>query len=64
MHAEVRVDDTVVMIADGGGAWPPFPSWLHVYVADVDAIYRRALAAGGVSVQEPQVREGDPDLEG
>jgi len=22
MHAEVRIDDTVVMIADGGGAWP------------------------------------------
>jgi hypothetical protein len=41
MHAEVRVDDTVVMIADGGGAWPPFPSWLHVYVPDVDATYRR-----------------------
>ena len=23
MHAEVRVEDTVVMIADGGGEWPP-----------------------------------------
>ena len=42
MHAEVRVDDTVVMIADGGGAWPPFPSWLHVYVPDVDATSARA----------------------
>jgi hypothetical protein len=61
MHAEVRVDDTVVMIADGGGVWPPFPSWLHVYVPDVDATYQRALAAGGISVQEPQMREGDPD---
>jgi PhnB protein len=64
MHAEVRVDDTVVMIADGGGAWPPFLSWLHVYVPDVDATYQRALAAGGISVQEPQVREGDPDRRG
>jgi len=53
MHAEVQVDDTVVMIADGGGPLPAFAVWLHVYVADVDATYRRALEAGGVSVQEP-----------
>ena len=64
MHAEVRIDDTVVMIADGGGAWPAFPSWLHVYVQDVDATYRRALEAGGVSVQAPQQKEGDPDRRG
>jgi uncharacterized glyoxalase superfamily protein PhnB len=64
MHAEVQIDDTVVMIADGGGEWPPFPSWLHVYVSDVDATYRRALEAGGISVQEPKRREGDPDRRG
>jgi len=64
MHAEVRIDDTVVMIADGGGAWPAFPSWLHVYVQDVDATYQRALAAGGVSVQAPERKEGDPDRRG
>jgi PhnB protein len=61
MHGEVRIDDTVVMIAEGGGAYPPFPSWLHVYVPDVDATYRRALESDGVSVQEPRQREGDPD---
>jgi PhnB protein len=64
MHAEVRVDDTVVMIADGGGEWPPFPSWLHIYVSDVDATYARALKAGGVSVQAPERKEGDPDRRG
>jgi uncharacterized glyoxalase superfamily protein PhnB len=64
MHAEVRIDDAVVMIADGRGAWPPFPSWLHVYVEDVDAAYRRALEAGGLSVQEPQRKVGDPDRRG
>ena len=57
MHAEVQIDDTVVMIADTD---KPFPVWLHVYVPDVDAAYRRALKAGGVSVQEP-VQKGDPD---
>jgi PhnB protein len=53
MHAELRIDDTVVMIADAGGNYPAFPVWLHVYVQDVDATYKRALAAGGVPVQEP-----------
>jgi uncharacterized glyoxalase superfamily protein PhnB len=64
MHAEVCIDDTVIMIGDGGGEWPAFPSHLHVYVHDVDATYRRALDAGGVSVQEPQRKEGDPDRRG
>jgi len=64
MHAEVQIDDSVVMLADGGGPWPAFPAWLHVYVRDVDATYRRALEAGGASVQAPQQKEGDPDRRG
>ena len=64
MHAEVRIGDTVVMIADSTAHWPAFPVWLHVYVPGVDATYRRALDAGGTSVQEPQQREGDPERRG
>jgi uncharacterized glyoxalase superfamily protein PhnB len=63
MHAEVQIDDTVVMLSDGGGNFPAFPIWLHVYVPDVDATYRRALEAGGVSVQEP-TKKDDPDRRG
>ncbi len=63
MHAEVRIDDTVVMITDGGGTSPAFPIWLHVYVPDVAATYRRALAAGGTSMQEPTQKD-DPDRRG
>jgi uncharacterized glyoxalase superfamily protein PhnB len=54
IHAEVRIDDTVVMLTDGGEGWPPIPSHVHVYVSDVDATYKRALEAGAVSVQEPK----------
>jgi PhnB protein len=61
MHAEVQIDDTVVMIADGSEDNPPFPIWVHVYVPDVDTSYRRALEAGGLPVDEPKQREGDPD---
>jgi PhnB protein len=63
MHAEVRLDDTVVMIADGVPGWPPVPSHVHVYVPDVDATYRRALDAGAVSVQAP-VKKDDADKRG
>ena len=63
MHAEVRIDDTVVMIADGVDGWPPVPSHVHVYVHDVDATYRRALEAGATSVQEP-IKKEDPDKRG
>lgn len=63
MHAEVRIDDTVVMIADGAEAWPPIPSHVHIYVADVDAIYKRALEAGAASVQAP-IKKEDEDRRG
>jgi PhnB protein len=63
MHAEVRIDDSVVMLADGGPNWPPIPSYVHVYVADVDATYQRALAAGATSVQAP-VKKADEDKRG
>ena len=62
-HAEVRLDDGVVMLADGAEGWPPLPGHVHVYVPDVDATYRRALAAGAVSVQEP-VKKDDADRRG
>ncbi len=64
MHAEVRIDDTVVMLAEGNTQWPAYPFHLHVYVPDVDDVYRRALAAGGVAVQEPARKDGDPDRRG
>ena len=63
MHAEVRIDDTVVMLADSTGDWPSIPANVHVYVADVDATYRRALEAGATPVQEP-VQKDDADKRG
>ncbi len=63
MHAEVRIDDSIVMLADAGGEWPPMPSNVHVYVKDVDATYERALAAGAESVQKP-VKKDDADKRG
>ena len=64
MHAEIRIDDSIVMIGDAGDQWPAVPTHLHVYVEDVDATYQRALAAGAKSVRAPEQREGDPDRRG
>lgn len=64
MHAEVRIDDTVVMLADASPPdWPAVPANVHIYVSDVDATYRKALDAGASSVQEP-VKKEDEDKRG
>jgi PhnB protein len=63
LHAEVRIDDTVVMLADSADEWDAAPSHVHIYVKDVDAVYRAALEAGATSVQEP-VKKQDQDKRG
>ena len=60
MHAELRIDDTVVMLAEATADWPTVPTMLHVYVEDVDESFRRALAAGATAIQEP-TQGDDPD---
>lgn len=53
LHTQVRVGDSLLMIGEPQGQWQPRPSMLYLYVADVDATYRRAIAAGAKSVVEP-----------
>ncbi len=62
-HAEVRLGDTVLMLADAAEGWPSVAAHVHVYVPDVDTVYQRALAAGAASVQEP-VKKDDADKRG
>jgi PhnB protein len=53
MHAEVRVGDSLVMLGGANAQWRAVPAALHIYVADADAAYRRALDAGARAVSEP-----------
>jgi PhnB protein len=62
-HAELRIDDSVVMLADSDPTHPVQNVHVHLYVPDVDATYRRALAAGATSVQAP-VQKQDTDKRG
>jgi PhnB protein len=63
VHAEVRIEDTVIMLADRNEEWPAVPANVHVYVRDVDTTHQRALAAGATSLQAP-VKKADPDKRG
>jgi PhnB protein len=62
-HAEVRLDDTVLVLADAIEGWPAVPACVHIYVDDADATYTRALAAGATPVQEP-AKQDDADKRG
>jgi len=53
-HAEIEVGDSVIMLSDSNGDFPAAPTYLHVYVQDCDAVYRKALAAGGTALTEPK----------
>jgi PhnB protein len=46
IHAEVRIGDTTLMLFDSKPDWPATPSFLQVYVDDVEPVLARAQAAG------------------
>jgi len=53
-HAEVEIDGAALMLADAmPPAFPPTSSLIHLYVADVDAVYAQALQAGATSDDAP-----------
>lgn len=54
MHAEVRIGDSRVMLGSASEEWGAKPAMLHLYVEDVDATFRQAVAAGGRPLREPE----------
>jgi uncharacterized glyoxalase superfamily protein PhnB len=53
MPSQMRIGDSIVMVS-GAGPRKLMPALLYLYVDDADATYRRALEAGGVSIEEPK----------
>ncbi|TDE57784.1 VOC family protein [Nonomuraea mesophila] len=49
-HGEIRVGDTVVLAFDRRPDWPAMPSLLRVFVHDAEAVFTRAVEAGGTVV--------------
>jgi PhnB protein len=61
-HAEVRLGDSMIELADATPDYPPRPTGLHVYVDDIDAAYARALEHGATAIHPPTDQEyGDRD---
>jgi len=52
-HAEVRIGDSIVMLADANKDYPPINAMIHLYVEDTDDVYQAALQAGAISLREP-----------
>ncbi|MBL8000421.1 MAG: VOC family protein [Flavobacteriales bacterium] len=61
MHAELLLDDSVIMLGQASERFPAVPIVMHVYVPDVDAAYAKAIELGCDAVEAPKQREGDPD---
>ena len=54
MHAQVKVGDSMVMIGQAGDEqYKLMHAMLYMYVKDADAVYKKAVQAGGKSVMEP-----------
>jgi PhnB protein len=53
MHADLKIGDSHVMISEATDQHPAMPAMIHLYVPNVDAVYQRAVSAGGTSAMEP-----------
>jgi uncharacterized glyoxalase superfamily protein PhnB len=64
MHMELKIDDSVIMLADSSTEFPANQHLIHVYVPDVKTTFNKAITLGCESVEEPQNKGGDPDMRG
>src|SRR5687767_1022468 len=49
-HAALQIGDSKVMMGGSTGEWPDIPLSLLMYVKDCDAVFSRALKAGGAVI--------------
>ena len=52
--AEMVIGDSIVIVSGAGSGRAANPSFLYLYVPDVDAVYREAIKAGATSLEAPQ----------
>jgi PhnB protein len=52
-HAQLKIEDSMIEIADAIDKYQPNPTAIWLHVKDTDATYARALKAGASSLHEP-----------
>jgi PhnB protein len=52
-HAEFQIGDSKLMAGEASEKWEPRPGTLYLYVPNVDAVFKKAVAAGGQVIMEP-----------
>lgn len=55
MHGELKIGTAVIMFAETGGQFSVMNAGMYIHVDDADVTYKKALAAGALTVegQEP-----------
>ena len=52
-HAQLKIEDSMIEVADAIDKYEPNPTAIWLHVKDSDATYARALKAGAISIHEP-----------
>ena len=53
-HAEIKIGDSIIMLADASAEHAARPSMICLFVEDWHASYKRAIEAGATSICEPE----------
>lgn len=56
-HAEVRIGSSMIMLSQGTADYPPTHIHLYIYTEECDAMFERAVAAGGVVIMPMKDQE-------
>lgn len=52
IHAVVKIGNALVMLFDSREGWAPTPSFLNLYVEDIEKVYQKAIKLGATSVSD------------
>ena len=63
-HLELKIDDTVIMLANSLENYPANKMMFHVYVADVYKIFEVAIQNGCEIIEKPVQKSNDEDVRG
>lgn len=52
IHAVVKLNDAMITLFDSRSGWGPTPTFLNIYVEDIEEAYSKALEQGATSVTD------------